>query len=842
MDFDFSKLGSTNKPKAPTNPIRIFETLPSLVGTPNDLWRGQDKALSEWEKFRTKHDVLISLNTGAGKTIIGLLIAQSLVNEGLDNIVYVCSTIDLVEQTSKEADRIGIEHTTRINSRYSNDLFETGKAFCITTYASLFNGLSSIRRHYFPEAIIFDDAHVAESLLRNAFTLRIDRRKEVLFDDIVNLFRPHFRDLGIRGRFDRSLDVSEQVTAFVSPGGLYERSERLLDTLHRHNVKTDNDYKYQFAWLEDRLDCCAAVFSRGVFELAPPFLPSRTLDIFSQDVRRIYLSATLQSQTEFIRAFGRQPEQIITPTNDAGNGERLILDGHKIKNGFGPSFVRTLINGRKAIIAVPDYVRATEWENLSRPPTPENFSQALSNFRENVKDGAFILVSRVDGIDLPDDTCRIMIMDGIPSATSILERYQWEVLGMVNVQASRIANRLAQLFGRINRGRNDYGAFLLQGHSLSKWIARDRNLALLPPLLQKQILIGREIQTKHRLKKGEDVAKLIDLVLGRNDDWLDYYQREVKLAELDQDQIQRARESEPVMVAATLSEARYAAAMWNRDTASARRELEKTIDNTSTDDAKLSGWHLVWLGATYELDGDKEAAYRRYDLAMQRLNRSSIVLPQEQSITSGGANPGDLNEFGKSLNNLLSYEGGAKFERAMKGLTTTLAFIDTGSPNQAEAGVRQLGELLGFKSIRPDSDEGTGPDVVWLDDENQQAIGFELKTKKNEPARYFKKDISQGHDHLEWMKQVYSEHNSLGLVYIGPEGLVDSKANPSDQMYLCLPQRVIDLKNRILALIADLRKKTPLERLVSISKICKEDHWKMDTLLIQLQIKVMTDL
>jgi hypothetical protein len=37
----FPKLGSVKKAQAPTDPIRIFETLPSLSGTFNDLWRGQ---------------------------------------------------------------------------------------------------------------------------------------------------------------------------------------------------------------------------------------------------------------------------------------------------------------------------------------------------------------------------------------------------------------------------------------------------------------------------------------------------------------------------------------------------------------------------------------------------------------------------------------------------------------------------------------------------------------------------------------------------------------------------------------------------------------------------------
>lgn len=47
----------------------------------NDLWLGQGDALREWNEHRHKNDIAIVLNTGAGKTLIGLLIAQSLVNE-----------------------------------------------------------------------------------------------------------------------------------------------------------------------------------------------------------------------------------------------------------------------------------------------------------------------------------------------------------------------------------------------------------------------------------------------------------------------------------------------------------------------------------------------------------------------------------------------------------------------------------------------------------------------------------------------------------------------------------------------------------------------------------------
>jgi hypothetical protein len=837
---DFSKLGSTKKAPSPLNPIKIFETLPSLSGTFNDLWRGQDKALNEWHVNRDKHDVLVSLNTGAGKTIVGLLIAQSLVNEGLNNVLYVCSTIDLVRQTSEEAKRIGIEHTIRVQREFSNDLFETGKSFCITTYAALFNGHSALRNKFFPQAVIFDDAHVAESLLRGAFTLRIDIRDDgELFGEIVELFRPHFKELGVAGRFRDTLDLSRYSTSFVAPAGLYERSAQLLEILLRHGIKDHDKLKYPFAWLEDHLDACAAVFTRGVFELTPPFLPSLALDIFRQKIRRVYLSATLESQTDFIRAFGRLPEATITPSNDAGNGERLIVNGRKIKGGFGPKFATKLVKTQKAVIAVPDYERAKSWSGLAEPPTPETFSEKLNAFRV-AKDGAFTLVSRVDGIDLPHDTCRVMIMEGLPSGTSLIERYQWEYLRMNNVHAVRIANRLAQLFGRINRGRNDYGAFLIEGDDLSKWLGNDRNLALLPPILQKQILIGREVQSEFGINERDQSIALIERVLDRDQGWLDYYQREVKLAELDKDQLARHKAAEPFMVAAALSEAKYAAAMWNNDPATARRELERTVDTTAQHDTPLGGWHAVWLGAAFDREGDKDAAFIAYGHAMRRLG-GGMTLPHPAGGRAEKVRVLDLNAFGRSLQGLLSYTHGDKFEAELAKLRTTVALIDNGDPNEAEAGVRALGELLGFTATRPDNDEGTGPDVLWRDEAQPRQFGFELKSDKQTPATYYKKDISQGHDHLVWMEQSHSEYTVLGLAFVGPEGNVHAKANPSANMSLCMVSSLTALRDEVLALIEDLRKHTPMERMIAISKETERDRWVMEAILDRLDLKPLLE-
>lgn len=828
MDIDFSQLGRSSNGERPVDPIEIFEKLPSLSGTVNDLWRGQADALNEWNANRTEKDILVSLNTGAGKTIVGVLIAQSLVNEKIPNVIYLCSTKDLVKQTKNEAEKIGISCTTLLETRFSNELFETEKGFCITTYASLFNGFSRLRRRNFPEAIIFDDAHVAEKMLRDAFTLKISKQNDaVLFNEIVRLFKPHFEEIGIPSRFDDALDEGKNSAAFVAPNGLFSNLNSLFHVLVNNGIENHPNMKFPFNWMKDRMHAYAGIFCRGQFELTPPFLPSRSIDVFERDMRRVYLSATLQSKTDFIRSFGRKPDKIISPLNDAGNGERLIINGRKVTGGFGTEFTKNIVENNKVLIAVSSSKVAESWRDIAVPSSElSDFSEQMSAFRES-NQGAFLLVSRVDGIDLPHGTCRIMIMEGLPIGTSLLERYQWEFLHMQDTYNIRIANRLAQLFGRINRGRNDFGAFLIQGRDLAQWVSTERMRSLLPPLLHQQIIAGEEVQERLTINNAERSVNLIEKVLSRNEGWIDYYQRTVSSVKRDQDQIDRHNAAEPVMVEAALSEAKYAAAMWNNDPTLARRELEKTVNTITTHDKLLGGWHWVWLGATYDLEGDSLSARRAYVQAMDRLgNYMKLPRPLQEVNVSGEQ---EMNPFGHSLKDLLLRLSGDKFTSELNKIKNSLSYIIEGNDtNKAEEATRILGELLGFNSIRPDNDTDTdtGPDGLWLDDSNMLQLGFELKTGKFN-GRYSKDEINQSLGHLSWMKNNYPNHSIVGLIIVGHDGEVGDQANPAPEMSLCLPSSMESLRDELIALVDDLRSTTQSNMEARISTVSQDERWSL---------------
>ena len=77
VNFDFTGIGNERQTARPVDPVDIFRSSSVTDQNVNDLWLGQGDALREWHQERHLEDIGVVLNTGAGKTLVGLLIAQS---------------------------------------------------------------------------------------------------------------------------------------------------------------------------------------------------------------------------------------------------------------------------------------------------------------------------------------------------------------------------------------------------------------------------------------------------------------------------------------------------------------------------------------------------------------------------------------------------------------------------------------------------------------------------------------------------------------------------------------------------------------------------------------------
>ena len=87
---DFKKKLAVKKVKSPVEPIELYNSLDRAVDK-GPLRPAQAAVLKEWhEGYRSQRDVIVKLHTGQGKTLIGLLILQSRLNDGKGPALYLC--------------------------------------------------------------------------------------------------------------------------------------------------------------------------------------------------------------------------------------------------------------------------------------------------------------------------------------------------------------------------------------------------------------------------------------------------------------------------------------------------------------------------------------------------------------------------------------------------------------------------------------------------------------------------------------------------------------------------------------------------------------------------------
>jgi hypothetical protein len=217
-----------------------------------------------------------------------------------------------------------------------------------------------------------------------------------------------------------------------------------------------------------------------------------------------------------------------------------------------------------------------------------------------------------------------------------------------------------------------------------------------------------------------------------------------------------------------------------------------------------------------------------------------LALPRGDSAVDVAVLGNDASALARSIDRLVSLTSADRFKKELTRIRSQLKDLDGASPRSMEEAVRALGELLGFAANRPDNDVGTGPDVLWTDGASRRCLAFELKTDKSNPATYWKKDISDGHDHLAWLVTNKADCECLGLLFVGPDGAVHSKANASDTMWHCAPSSLADLRDRLL--IGDLRNALPLERPGKTRGACDDGSWEIAVLFERLKNKRMGDM
>ena len=128
---DFKKLQEKKGKPKPINPRDIFNALPKPPGI-NDLYASQAEVLDAWFARRTDRDLVVKLHTGGGKTLVALLMAQSVMNELGEPVIYLAPTNQLVDQVISKSREYGVPTARYVPKQSLANEFFDGKSVLVS--------------------------------------------------------------------------------------------------------------------------------------------------------------------------------------------------------------------------------------------------------------------------------------------------------------------------------------------------------------------------------------------------------------------------------------------------------------------------------------------------------------------------------------------------------------------------------------------------------------------------------------------------------------------------------------------------------------------------------------
>ena len=810
---DFSRLRRRQPKSAAIDPGEIFLRLPKSPGF-DDLWSSQADALKQWYGRRDERDIVIKLNTGGGKTLVGLLIAQSIINERQGPVLYLCPTAQLQGQILEQSKRYGIpavSYVTGAGEDLSED-FLGGQAVMVATYHALFNGHSKFGTSGTPggsvdlQGIILDDAHTAFSTMREIFSLHIQREKhQDLYEEVTTLFRSDFAQQGRQGTYD---DIVSGQEASILEVPYVSWANRADEVRQRVAEVAASDFRFVWPLIRDSFKQCHSLVSKDKFVITPIHPIVDLFPSFAGCPRRIYMSATVADDSSIIRTFDADPESLsdaISPTSLAGVGERMIIipELTRLNKSKIPKLAKTLAERVSkvagAVILTSSGSSAERWSDVATVCQGDDVASVVAELVARSTNGPFAFPNRYDGIDLPGDSCRLLILSGMPHGSNTYDQFRATVLEGSGTINTNLAQRIEQGMGRGTRGGGDHCVVLLLGKDLVGWVSRGSNLRLLTNTTQEQVRVG--IEVSEEISSARQLFETVDQCLGRSPDWTQFH------ADALADATSNPSIDKASLKVAT-AERRFFAQLQAGYNAKALGVVERfVLDNTDLE-AKLKGW-LLELGA--------RAAHQAGDTANRdRLQREAYSLNRNLQRPAQGTFYTPLLAPTKQAENIVDYvQQFALLGGALIGFEETAdQLVSTATSNQFEEALKGLGTVLGFASERPEKEQSLGPDVLWVQNE-QHAWVIEVKSKKQPKNRLTKSEHGQLLQSAEWFQTHYDGIAGI-RVAVHPNALATAAVTVGDTMALTLT-KLGELVGSVRTLLAELSSE-PMSRAEMVAR------------------------
>jgi hypothetical protein len=794
MPFRTSKSSnlSTESPEALFLDLRLRK-IPGLLTHQGDVLREYvEKAIDD-------SDVAFQLPTGSGKTLVGLLLGEWRRRKFDERIVYLCPTNQLVHQVAEQARlKYGLKVNAFTGKKSGYDPgakseYLNNEAVAITSYSGLFN-ISPFFED--PHVIFLDDAHAAENYIASHWSVLVERHEKEhapLHAALVSLLRgmlPPTDHLKLTGQGSDSWDRT-WVDKIPTPT-FHKLIPEFVGIMDAH--VSGSELRFPWGLIRDHLYACHMYIGSREILIRPLVPPTDTHAPFANARQRIYMSATLGEGGDLERLTGRNKItrlQLPTGWEKQSIGRRLFffpersLD-EKMSQTLRLSMIK---EAGRALVIVPDEKTAAEVrqevENELKFKTfdARGIEKSKAPFVTS-EEAVAVVANRYDGIDFPDDECRLLSIEGVPRATNLQERFFISRMGAVALLNDRILTRVQQAFGRCTRTPTDYAAVVISGEELLTYLLKRELRDFLHPELQAELQFGIE-QSKDM--KAAGFLDNLQIFFGQGEDWA---QADNEIVSMRQKLSQKRLPGTNDLQSAVQHEIDYQYAMWRADFAAALESCRRVL--TELRDSELKGYRALWnylagsaawLGHKDGLPGLEAVARTHFEQAMGATHAARWLvalsrITDESSATlrlvTAEAAVYTLIERLESVLDNLGMLNDQKYAKEERFILENLA---KGEKDNFEPAHVHLGELLGY--LAGNKETPGAPDPWWIADDGLCLIFEDHSNAVGESSLNVTK-ARQVSTHPNWVRKnlELSKGAEVVPVLITPVKVADGDALP----------------------------------------------------------------
>ncbi|WP_057767778.1 DEAD/DEAH box helicase family protein [Cytobacillus praedii] len=787
--LDFNKLLEDTLSSDVLSPIEIFDLLPEKDEKYEELLRpAQEKVLETWfNEFRENPNTVIKMNTGSGKTVVGLLMLQSYLNEGKGPAIYIVPDNYLIEQIINEANDLGIKVTKDSNANE----FLNGESILVTNMHKLINGrtvfgVGEIKKSI--GSIVIDDAHACMKVAKSQFSINIPKTNDI-YEKLLNIFTDCMKQQSV----SKYLEIkdgdknSQQLIPFWEWNNNYSKVLGILHEKRNDNSEENKSLFFNWPLLKDNLELAECIITGQELIINLDYLPIEVIPSFDDCPHRIFMSATIEDDSILVSHFNIDSEQIkncITPGNANDIGERMILIPQELNPNITEDelkyYYKYLSTRVNVVILVPSTLRSKYWKDVA-DVIVSNQTEMIGTIEKlkNKHVGLVVLINKYDGIDLPKTACEVLIIDGMPDVRSEFEKYEQIALRGSREVLKDTIQRIEQGMGRGIRSKEDYCVVFLMGNSLVRFLYSKEAKEMFTEATQMQLQLSKSLDKQLKGATIKEIDSAISNCLNRNPEW-------VKLSKATI--LKLKYNSKNIFDEVVVKQRQAFNDALSRDYNGAMGKIQELINITPNNNHK---GFLKYKYAKYENFVNQVAAQQTL-MSAKRVN--SQLLHPVNGIVYQKMQFDNIPQVNKICQfNINNYSDTNEYLLGFNALIDKLHFEDFSS-NIFEQAIKDLGEHLGFISQRPENEFRRGPDNLWASFNNC----FVIECKNEATSSTICKDYcNQLNGSIVWFEKTYPAINTFTPIMIHPNTKFEFAASPDSRIRIINKEKLELLRGRL---------------------------------------------